>query len=157
MVGAEVARHLNADFSILVSRKLPHPVNPETGFGAVAKDASLFNFEDAQKWLSKLRMEEIVSIQKQVIQERIATLRKNKQLPNMGNRVVILVDDGIAMGSTVIVSMKFCKNKNSQKIILAGPVAGSRVAREFEIIADDLIVLEIPARLSCSTGVFKFS
>lgn len=52
-VGYQVAQHLNADLSLLISRKLPFPDNPEAGFGAIAEDGSTFIFEDAEAWLSE--------------------------------------------------------------------------------------------------------
>lgn len=51
-VGYEVARHLGADFSILVTRKLPFPDNPEAGFGAIAEDGSRYINREAAAWLS---------------------------------------------------------------------------------------------------------
>ena len=51
-----VAKHLNAKLSIIVSRKLPSPNNPEAGFGAIAEDGSIFVFEDAKYSLSKRQL-----------------------------------------------------------------------------------------------------
>ena len=75
------------------------------------------------------------------------TSEKNKDgkpLPNIANRTVILVDDGLAMGSTMRVAIKLCKNKEARKIIVAVPVAGSRVSEEIARLVDEIVVLEKP-------------
>jgi putative phosphoribosyl transferase len=143
-VGYEVATYLNAEFSILIARKLPFPHEPEAGFGAIAENGSTFIFDDATKWVSEEKIDKILKTQKQEIERRIAVLRKNRPLPNIKNRTVILIDDGIAAGSTMRASIKFCKNKNAKQIVVAVPVTGKRTAEEIGKIVDNIIVLETP-------------
>jgi predicted phosphoribosyltransferase len=154
-VGYQIAKYLNADFSILISRKLPFPYNPESGFGAIAEDGSTFIFEDAERWLSKQTIAEVVKEQKQEIKRRIAVLRKNKPLPEITDRIVILVDDGIAMGSTMRASIMFCKNKGAGKIIVAAPVSGEDTAKEIEKMVDEIIVLEKPQFFQAVAQVYR--
>ncbi len=154
-VGYQIAKYLNADFSILISRKLPFPYNPESGFGAIAEDGSTFIFEDAGKWLSKQTIDEIVKEQKQEIRRRIAVLRKNKSLPIIADRIVILVDDGIAMGSTMRASIMLCKNKGAGKIIVAVPVSGEDTAKEIEKTVDEIVVLEKPQFFQAVAQVYR--
>jgi len=143
-VGYHVATYLNARLSILVSRKLPYPDNPEAGFGAVAEDGSTFIFEDAVYWLSKETIERIIRQQKEEIRRRIAVLRKGEPLPEIAQSVVILVDDGIAMGSTVRAGILLCRNKEAAKVVVAAPVAGESVERELSKLADEVVILEKP-------------
>jgi putative phosphoribosyl transferase len=154
-VGYQVAKYLKADLSILVSRKLPFPDNPEAGFGAIAEDGSVFIYQDAARWLSERIIDEIVRAQKQEIVRRVAVLRKGKPLPDMINRTVILVDDGIAMGSTMRASIMLCKNKGAGKIIVAVPVSGGRVAKEIGEIVDEIVVLEKPRFFRAVAQVYK--
>ncbi|MCD6129567.1 MAG: phosphoribosyltransferase [Deltaproteobacteria bacterium] len=154
-VGYQIAKYLNADFSILISRKLPFPYNPESGFGAIAEDGSTFIFEDAERWLSKQTIAEVVKEQKQEIIRRIAVLRKNKPLPEITDRIVILVDDGIAMGSTMQASIMLCKNKGAGKIIVAVPVSGEDTAEEIEKIVDEIVVLEKPKFFQAVAQVYR--
>lgn len=154
-VGYQIAKYLNADFSILISRKLPFPYNPESGFGAIAEDGSTFIFEDAERWLSKQTIAEVVKEQKQEIIRRIAVLRKNKPLPEITDRIVILVDDGIAMGSTMRASIMLCKNKGAGKIIVAVPVSGKDMAKEIEKIVDEIVVLEKPQFFQAVAQVYR--
>ncbi len=143
-VGYYVATYLNARFSILVSRKLPYPDNPEAGFGAVAEDGSTFIFEDATYWLSKEDIERIIGQQKEEIRRRIAVFRKGKPLPEIAGSVVILVDDGIAMGSTVRAGILLCRKKEAAKVVVAAPVTGESVERELSKLADEVVILEKP-------------
>ena len=154
-LGYQVAKHLDAEFSILVSRKLPFPDNPEAGFGAMAEDGSRFIHKDAARYLPAPTIERIVEDQKDEIERRIRALRGGGPLPEIENRTVILVDDGIAMGSTMRASIQSCKNRNAGQIVVAVPVASPRVAREIEQLVDDLIVLETPPSFRAIAQVYE--
>ena len=154
-LGYQVAKHLDAEFSILVSRKLPFPDNPEAGFGAMAEDGSRFIFKDAASHLPAPTIERIVEDQTDEIERRIRVLRGGGPLPEIENRTVILVDDGIAMGSTMRASIRSCKNRNAGKIVVAVPVASPRVAREIDDLVDELIVLETPPFFRAVAQVYE--
>jgi predicted phosphoribosyltransferase len=143
-VGYQVAEYLGADFSLLVSRKLPFPDNPEAGFGAVAENGSMFISEEAARWIPPETVQRIVEQQKQELKRRIQVLRGGADLPRIEGRTVILVDDGIAMGSTMRASIELCRHKKAAKIVIATPVAGERVARQIEPLVDELVILEMP-------------
>jgi len=144
-VGYQVARYLQTDFSVIITRKLPYPDNSEAGFGAIAEDGSLFLFEEASQWLPEETIKEIIQEQTQEVQRRITVLRQGKPLPNISNKTVILVDDGIAMGSTMHAAVLVCQKKKAKLIIVAAPVASERITEEFEQIVDDVVILEKPA------------
>ena len=65
-------------------------------------------------------------------------------MPDIKGRTVILIDDGIAMGSTMRAAIELCKKREAKKIVVAVPVTGSEVAGEIEKKVDELVVLEIP-------------
>lgn len=153
-VGYQVARYLNAELSIIVARKLPFPDNPEAGFGAIAEDGSTFIFEGAERWVGRDAIDEIVREQKYEIKRRIEVLRKGKPLPEIKDRIVILVDDGIAMGSTMRASISLCKNKKA-KIVVAVPVSGRDVAAEIRELVDELIVLEMPPFFRAVAQIYR--
>jgi len=143
-VGYEVAKYLGCEFSILIARKLPFPDNPEAGFGAVAEDGSTFINDYAAHGLSQHTIVRILKQQRQEIKRRIAALRKGQPLPQIADRTVILIDDGIAMGSTMRAGISLCRNKKAKEIVVASPVAGPDVAAELARIVDDVVVLEKP-------------
>jgi len=154
-VGYQVAKYLNADFSVLVSRKLPYPDNPEAGFGAIAEDGSMVIFENAEMWVSREEIDEIIERQKDEIKKRIEIIRKGRPLPEIANKTVILVDDGIAMGSTMRAAIMLCKNKKAKKIVVAVPVSGGDVAKEVAKMVDELIVLEKPEFFRAVAQVYR--
>ena len=143
-VGLQVAKNLDADFSLIIARKLPFPDNPEAGFGAIAEDGSTFIFEDAYYWLSGETIERIKKEQISEIRRRVKALRGGNSLPEIKGRTAILIDDGIAMGSTMRATVELCKNRGAKKIVVAVPVAGREVAEDIRKKVDDLVVLEIP-------------
>jgi predicted phosphoribosyltransferase len=143
-VGFEVSSHLRADFSILVARKLPFPDNPEAGFGAVAEDGSTVMLREFVPYISKKIIDEIVEAQKREIERRIRVLRGNEHLPEMGERCVFLIDDGIAMGSTMQAAVKLCRKRKPRQLVVATPVAAREVKRRLSWMVDDVVVLEMP-------------
>jgi len=143
-VGDQVARHLRADLSIIITRKLPLPDNPEAGFGAVAEDGSLYLDREAAGWLPRSTVQRIIRDQEEEIRRRISVLRGGRPLPLIAERTVILVDDGIAMGSTMRASISLCRNQKAGRIVVASPVSGASTAREFEGLADEAVIIATP-------------
>ncbi|MBN2246735.1 MAG: phosphoribosyltransferase [Candidatus Aminicenantes bacterium] len=143
-VGFQVAKHLNSDFSILICRKLPYPDNPEAGFGALAEDGSTIILKGATLWIPEKKIKEIIQEQREETQRRIDILRKGNLLPEIEGKTIILVDDGLAMGSTMRAAIELCRKRKAKKIVVAVPVAGDRVSDEMNNIADEAIILEIP-------------
>jgi predicted phosphoribosyltransferase len=139
-----VATCLESDFSLLISRKLGHPGNPEFAIGAIAEDGTLHLNENTMADLSKETIEDAVDQQKKEIERRIRILRNGQPLPVLKNRLVILVDDGIATGATMIAAIKMCRNAGAAKVVVAAPVAGSEMKRELRVHADDVVILETP-------------
>jgi predicted phosphoribosyltransferase len=154
-VGYQVAKHLKADFSLLVSRKLPLPNNPEAGFGAISENGSTYLVPGATSWLSTGDILRIKEAQSQEVKRRIKALRQGKSLPEISGRTVILVDDGLAMGSTMKAALMFCRNKKAAKIVVAVPVSGRDTASHMSKIADDLVVLETPPYFRAVAQVYE--
>jgi predicted phosphoribosyltransferase len=158
-VGYQVAKHLDADFSLLIARKLPYPDQPEAGFGAVAEDGSTVILEKASRWVSDETVEAVVEDQQQEIERRVAILRKGEPLPELEGRTVILVDDGIAMGSTMRAAIKLCRRRDAGKVVVAVPVAGQEVTEQFtgarDGFADKIVVLEQPTYFRAVAQVYE--
>ncbi|MBN1899206.1 MAG: phosphoribosyltransferase [Spirochaetes bacterium] len=154
-VGFEVARFLNADFSIIVTRKLPFPDEPEAGFGAIAEDGSTFFVEHAKAYMTENQINSIIYEQKQEIKRRIQVLRKGKPLPEIKNRTVILVDDGVAMGSTMRASVKLCRNRKASRIVVASPVSSMTFKNEIKKIVDEVVILETPVFFRAVAQVYE--
>ncbi|MBE3128123.1 MAG: phosphoribosyltransferase [Actinobacteria bacterium] len=153
-VAYEVAKYLDAEFSLLISRKLPIPYNPEAGFGAIAEDGSIYIVPNTNRWLSKKQFEKIKKEQIDEIKRRINILRQGNPLPKIKDRTVILIDDGLAMGSTMRAAIELCKNKKARRIIVAVPVAGKDVKDEIGKSVDEIIVLEMPVFFNAVAQVY---
>ncbi len=143
-VAYEAAKNLNCDFCILISRKLPLPENPEAGFGAVAEDGSKYLHPQVSVWMSEIVRQEVLQDQLEEIQRRIRLLRGGEHFPDITNRRVIIIDDGIAMGSTMMASIKMCRRCDAGEVIAAVPVAGIESAHLIGSYADRLFVVEKP-------------
>jgi predicted phosphoribosyltransferase len=154
-IGYELARFLQCDFSITISRKLPLPYNTEAGFGAIAEDGSTFIFDDIANRLDQNEINQIKQNQQKEISRRKIVLRKNKPLPKIKDRTVILTDDGIAMGSTMRATIEMIKKKGPEKIVVAVPVAGPRVAKEIDDLVDETVILSRPAYFRAVAQVYE--
>jgi len=139
-----VALHLHAELSLLVSRKLGHPGNPEYAFGAIAEDGSIYLSPFAKQELSEEAIHAVEEDQKKEIERRIKILRKGKPLPELKDRTVILVDDGIATGATIFAAIEMCKKQNAGKIVVAAPVSGFDMEEKLAKKVDEVIILEKP-------------
>jgi len=158
-VGYQVAEHLDADLSLLIARKLPYPDQPEAGFGAVAEDGSTVILDRATRWVSDETVERVVDEQREEIERRVGALRKGDPLPELEGRTVILVDDGIAMGSTMRAAIKLCRRENAGKVVVAVPVAGREVTETFggerAGLADEVVVLQQPKFFRAVAQVYE--
>lgn len=120
-----VALCLNAELSVVISKKLPFPGHPEFGFGAVAEEYSVYVSPAGKELLSSTVINQIIEKQILEINRRIDIYRHGKSLPEMSGRLVILVDDGIATGVTLVPVLKLCQKKGAAKIVIAAPVSGT--------------------------------
>jgi len=154
-VGFYVADFLQAQLSIIMVRKLPFPYNPEAGFGAIAEDGTVFLLEDVSITVPPDTIKKIIKEQNAEVKRRIKILRKGQPLPEIKDRTVILVDDGIAMGSTMRAAVTLCRNKGAKKVVVAAPVTAPSTAAEFKRIADDVIILEKPANFHAVAQVYR--
>ncbi len=158
-VGYQVAKYLDAEFSLLIARKLPYRDQPEAGFGALAEDGSSVVLERATRWVSDATVERVIEEQRQEIERRVAVLRKGEPLPELEGRTVILVDDGIAMGSTMRAAIKLCRERDAGKVVVAIPVASADVAERIEGEAGglphEIVVLEQPKFFRAVAQVYE--
>jgi len=154
-IGYEVARALHAEFALLICRKLPYPQDPESGFGAIAEDGSLYINEMAAAYVTLSQRQRIIEQQAEEIRRRIETLRGGTPLPAIKGRTVILTDDGIAMGSTMHVAVELCRKQGASRIVVAVPVAGEKSVAECSEMVDELVVLETPYPFYAVAQVYR--
>ena len=139
-----VAKYLNAELTLIVTRKLGYPEDPEFAFGALAEDGSMYLSKMATVNLSEEARNEVIEKQKVEILRRIQKLRGGKPLPEIKGRTVIIVDDGIATGATLFATVMLCQNKKAGKIVVAAPVSGYEMLETLAEKVDDVVILENP-------------
>jgi putative phosphoribosyl transferase len=144
-VAYQVAKAPGLHFSIIVARKLPFPDSPESGFGAIAEDGSLYIISNARWMLSQSQVDHIVEQQKEEVTRRIRILRNGRPLPDLKGRHIILIDDGIAMGSTTRAAVMCGRNLGASRVTVAAPAASRDARAALAGLADEVVVLESPA------------
>lgn len=149
-----IASYFNCDLDILVTRKIRYEMNEEFAIGAVLPDGSYFLNDNVVKSIpiSQRYLNQEIEIQKNEIERRLLEFRGTISYDSkLNNKVVILVDDGIATGSTIVAAAKWLKhNYNYKKLVIAVPVAPaeSEVINRLDTIADALIILYSPRQFS---------
>jgi putative phosphoribosyl transferase len=120
-----IAQKLAAPMDIIIVRKLQIPWSPEAGFGAVTWDGKFILNEELVKQLhlTPEEVETALFAAKKNVEERLTKFRRDKRLPDLSNKIVILVDDGLASGFTMLVAIKSVKEKAPKKIVVAVPTA----------------------------------
>jgi putative phosphoribosyl transferase len=139
-----VAKHLETEMALVVTRKLGHPKNPEYAIGALAEDGSLFLSPEATESFTKEIIENLKKEQAKEIQRRIREYRHGNPLPKLEGRTIIIVDDGIATGATLFATIMLCKNKKAGKIVVGAPVSGVDMLNKLSEMVDEVVILETP-------------
>jgi len=146
VTGAVLARELGADLDVVLSRKLRAPGQPELAVGAVSEDGQVYLNHHAREFLDL--MEEYLAQERRHQLAEIARRKKllrgvRPQAPVAG-RSVIVTDDGIATGSTMIAALQAVKTQNPQELIVAVPVASPDRLAEVRRWCDDVVCLLAP-------------
>lgn len=147
VVAYEVACALDAELDVIIPRKIGAPGQPELGIGAIASQGDVV-FLDRQTiaylGVSDSYIEQEIRRQKDEIARRERMYRGDRPFPRIEGRTVILVDDGIATGSTTIAAARAIKRHNPSKLVLAVPVAPYEAVLRLRPEVDDVVVLETP-------------
>jgi len=145
-VALSVALALGAELDVVVSRKVPIPLRPEGGFGAVADDGTVILNEPVVKEIG-LTQEQINYGVNQVrvdIRQRSLLYRGNRPLAIVSGKVVILTDDGLASGYTMMAAVESVRRRRPSQVIVAVPAASAMAVKQLEKVADRVV--------TCVTG-----
>jgi len=143
-VGYEIAEELNAEeLDVIICRKIPIPMNPEAGFGAVTSTwDSVLNPEVLKQ--IHLAPEEIIELSEEVYKEvkrRTSEYRGSRPFPILRDKTVIIVDDGIATGFTMVAAIKSVRKYAPGRVVVAVPAAPKQACDKIREYADDLVTL----------------
>jgi len=143
-VGLEVSKKLGVPLDLAVTRKLHVPWNKEVGFGAVSWDGSVILNRPLVDSLG-LSSEEInhcVEEEKQIIYSRLKKFRGTVPFPVLEGKVVIVVDDGLASGFSMLVTVKTLRNK-ARWVVVAVPTAPVSAINLLKPYVDQIVCLNI--------------
>lgn len=149
VVAEEVAKIINAPIDVVISRKIGAPGQEEFGIGAISENedpwfnpqvSGYFDFDSPL-------IEETVLEEVHELRRRKKLYRHGHELPDLSDKTVILVDDGLATGVTAIAAAKFLRSKKPKRLILAVPVGPKEIHPELEEIFDEIICLHNPSNL----------
>ena len=145
-VALEVAGALKAELDLIISRKIPMPLEPEAGLGAVADDGTLILNEEAVKrsGLSRQQIEYEASKVRADIKQRSLLYKGERPLVRIGDKRVILIDDGLASGFTMMAAVESVRHRRAREIVVAVPVASAMALKQLEKVADKVV--------TCTTG-----
>lgn len=147
VIGNIIASQLGAKLDLVVSRKIGAPFNPELAIGAVMPDGSYFLNDVAEMMnVSQDYIESQIEKEVKEIDRRLIEFRGNREYYNkLEDKIVVLVDDGIATGATILASAKWIKDKhNCRQLIIAVPLAPRDILEDLNRAADKVIVLYTP-------------
>ncbi|MCL4458628.1 MAG: phosphoribosyltransferase [Chloroflexi bacterium] len=146
VVGHEVAKSLGLPLDVFITRKIGAPGNPEYAIGAIAENGEVqLNEEEITAYgIPHQYIELEIERQKEEIAQRIALYRGGRPPPNPRDKTVILVDDGIATGFTMLTTIRAIKAAGAERLVLAIPVAPPVVVSELEQQVDRIVCLATP-------------
>jgi len=144
-VAAELAKALSLPVELVILRKIQIPHNTEAGFGAVAPDYKVLINEDLLSMLnlSQKDVEHQIQLTIDTIKKRNDLLRKGLPFPSVKNKIVIIVDDGLASGYTMLSAVEFLRRHEPKKIVVAVPTGSKRTVDFILPKVDELICLNI--------------
>lgn len=151
-LGVPVAKELNAKLDVFVTRKIGAPDNEEYAIGALSETGEVYLNQSAAGRYEKGEVEKVIEAEKKEAEMRVEKYRGHK-LPDLKDKIVIIVDDGLATGSTMLVAARAIKEQKPEKLIVAVPVSPPDSVRKIEKIADKVVVLNV-SRMFFAVGQF---
>lgn len=140
-VASRVAQAIGAPLDVLVVRKLGVPFDPEYAFGAIASGGARYLDERVTRSLalSPQQVAAVTAAETIELNRREAKYRGGRPLPTLTGKTVIIVDDGIATGSTARAAITAVKQQGANKVILAVPVAPADTADAMRPLVDAFV------------------
>lgn len=155
-VAFEVATALNVPLDICLVRKLGVPGHPELAMGALARlndgitgdvrilNHDVINYLGISQWV----IDEVTALEWQELQRRDHAYRGDRPILNVKNKTIILIDDGMATGSTMRAAIAILQKQQPAKMIVAVPVAAPITCEELRSEVDEIVCLSTPELFS---------
>ena len=145
-VGYEVAKALNVPLDLLMVRKLGLPGQEELAMGAIASGGVCILNDEVIKMtgVPKEVIERVANDEKNELERRELEYRGNRPPPEVEGRTVILVDDGVATGSTIRAGVEALRTRRPARIVVAVPTASPAACESLALIADEVVCVAQP-------------
>ena len=147
-VAGEVAQRLHAPLDVFLVRKLGVPGQPELAMGAIAEggvevlsDDLIREFGIPQRVVQQVAVRERMELDR-----RDAQYRSGRTLPSVRGHIVILVDDGLATGSTMQAAVTALRRLEPARVVVAAPVGAPDTCARMKLFADEVVCVEMPER-----------
>ncbi|MGQ3891257.1 phosphoribosyltransferase [Legionella sp. CNM-4043-24] len=140
-VAYEIATALSVPLDVFIVRKLGLPGHEELALGAIASGDTIFFNEPlmSQLNINRLSIQHVVEKEQEELLRREHLYRGNRFFPNLKEKTIILVDDGIATGSTMKAAIKALRKHNPASIVIAVPVAAYSTCEELAPLVDKIV------------------
>lgn len=145
-VAYEVARALRARLDVLVVRKIGLPSQPELAMGAVASGGVRVLNNEVVDMLQvpQVVIDSVAAHELREVERRQRAYRGEAPFPDLNGRIVIIVDDGLATGSTMRAAVRALRQLRAAKIVVAAPVAALETVRSLQAEADEVVCVSAP-------------
>ncbi len=155
VVAKEVAKILGVPLSLLIVRKLGVPSEPELAFGAIDPDGHIYTDRKTVEYfrLSQEDIQRVAEVELQKIREREKRFLGGKE-PEVEGKWVLIVDDGIATGQTVIAGSQYLKRRGAKRVMVAAPVCPMESIEKLREHVDEVYCLHISESGSFAVGMF---
>ncbi|MBU1671386.1 MAG: phosphoribosyltransferase [Actinobacteria bacterium] len=155
-VAVPLAKNLTSPLDVVTARKLPIPWSPEMGFGAIAPDGSTSINQEVLRSIA-LSPDEVRRIAAEVLREvhrRERVYREGRRPEPLEGKNVVLVDDGLATGYTMIAAIEMARKADAASLYVAVPVSPADTAQRIEPMVDRLLVLHLSRGYSFAVASF---
>lgn len=146
LVGLELSLALHLPLDVFITRKIGLPESPEYAIGAVSETGSVYLNPEAAGYLSPSHddVEGLIDAQRHEIARRQTLYRHGRPLPSLHQKTVIIVDDGIATGSTFFATIDAVKQLSPHRLVAAIPVSPVSTAAKVRALVDHAVILSTP-------------
>lgn len=148
-VAYEVAQALNAPLDVLVVRKIGMPGQPELAIGAIASGNIIVREPGAAAYVEELGVafDSLVEKARQELERREQAYRSSSPRLKLSGKTVVLVDDGLATGATMLAAVRAVREAGAAEIVVAAPIASSEAVTMLKSEANAVAILRTPPML----------
>ena len=154
IVGHEIAKKVGCTLDVIISKKITPPGNPEFAIGAITHDATIFKGNNWDRFTKFPGFKDELNKKQNEVRQRLEMFRGGSEY-QFNNKTVVLVDDGIATGSTVLAILIWLKKQKVKNVVLAVPVIPVDTYKILKNYVPTIIVIETPSNFSAVSQFYE--